>query len=1251
MNQNKLLLRQIKKLLPAQLAAHPDLQKFLNAVNDSYHAYERDSELSARAFPISEEDYVAINRQLTQEINIRETSLVQLKETAGIITGSHSTDGSNDLLLISRYLNQQVGKRKNAEKVFTSLISNLQSGVLLEDENRKIVLCNQLFNTLFGIPLAPEALVGMDCTNSAQESKHLFKQPEQFVDRINKILANRKLVTGEILELADGRVFERDFIPIYVEQEYGGHLWHYTDITERKKATDALAKSELTNRLILNASLDAIIIIDQKGTINFWNPQAEKIFGWTEAQVLGKTLSQTIIPHAFRNMHEQGMNHYNATGEGPVLNKVLELTAVDIHGREFAVELSIVPIKKDNETVFCGFVRDIAERKKAENELKRLSLVASANINGVLFVQPDATITWGNEQFYNLTGYDKKEVIGSTLEQLLNGALTDQAVIGQMFNGGHDFKLELICYRKDGSWFWGELSGQSVKNEKGQVQEYFAVLKDITGEKEAQQKIAEFEQRFRMALEKIGDNVWEHDFSTGKTYFSNSSNKFLGLATTEATDNVALWWSHIHPDDRPLLEQNDQLYKGGLAGHHVLEYRVLPGDGSVRWVLDRGVVLEKTVDGRPLRIMGTHTDITEMKQAEQALRTNEEKYRNIIANMNLGMLEVDLNENIQYVNQSFCDISGYPADELLGKKASDLFAKGENKDKINQKNSLRHKGISDAYEMAIKDRRGNLRWWLISGAPRYNDKGELVGSVGIHLDITDQKNLEMDLIEAREQAEESSKSKEIFLANMSHEIRTPMNAILGMARQLQKTQLSHQQLFYLDTIQKGGEHLLVILNDILDISKIEAGALHLEQIGFRIQDILQQTVQVMHHRAQEKGLLLNYTITDTLPEILLGDPYRLKQVLLNLVSNAVKFTEKGSVKIDCGLLPPEDGAGICITVTDTGIGMEKIFVDNIFGKFLQEDKSITRKYGGTGLGMSISKQLVELMGGSIYIESEKNKGTTITLQLPMLAASAADLLPKDEGAVDTGILENKKILLVEDNEMNRLVATMILKHYGALITEAQNGSEAIAAIKASVYDLVLMDIQMPVMDGLEAAAIIREKLNSQVPIIALTANAIKGESQKCLDAGMNDYLSKPFEEEDLIRKIANCLGNDPIFIEQRSKDQPAATTLYSLNKLKDIARGNEDFIKTMTALFAEQAVQAIREIKTALAVQNYGAIKATAHRIKSSIDNMDIVSLKTEIRQIEGLAGQNGPLAELEPLVGYMEKVLLQVVAELRKLP
>lgn len=1122
MNQNKLLLRQIKKLLPAHLAAHPDLQKFLHAVNDSYHAYERDSELSARAFAISEEDYVAINRQLTQEINIRETSLVQLKETAGIITGSHSTDDSNDLLLISRYINQQVGKRKNAEKVFTSLISNLQSGVLLEDENRKIVFCNQLFNTLFSIPVAPEALVGMDCTNSAQQSKHLFKQPDQFVEGINKVLAERKLVTGEVLELTDGRVFERDFIPIYIEQEYGGHLWHYTDITERKKA---------------------------------------------------------------------------------------------------------------------------------ENELKRLSLVASANINGVLFIQPDTTITWGNEQFYNLTGYDKKEVIGSTLEQLLHGALTDHATIGQIFNGGNDFRLKLICYRKDGSWFWGELSGQSVKNEKGQVQEYFAVLKDITGEKEAEQKIAEFEQRFRMALEKIGDNVWEHDFSTGKTSFSNSSNKFLGLNTNNENDNVELWWGHVHPDDKPLLSHNDQLYKAGLAGHHVLEYRVLPGDGSVRWVLDRGVVLEKTAEGKPLRIMGTHTDITEMKQAEQALRTNEEKYRNIIANMNLGMLEVDLNENIQYVNQSFCDISGYPADELLGKKATDLFVKGENKDKINQKNLIRHKGISDAYEVAIKDRRGNLRWWLISGAPRYNDKGELVGSVGIHLDITDQKNLEMDLIEAREQAEESSKAKEIFLANMSHEIRTPMNAILGMSRQLQKTQLNQQQQFYLDTIQKGGEHLLVILNDILDISKIEAGALHLEQIGFRIQDILQQTVQVMHHRAQEKGLLLTYTTTDTLPEILLGDPYRLKQVLLNLVSNAVKFTEKGSVKIDCALLPPQEGTGICITVTDTGIGMEKTFVENIFSKFLQEDKSITRKYGGTGLGMSISKQLVELMGGSIYIESEKNKGTTITLQLPMPAASANDLQPKDEGAVDTTILENKKILLVEDNEMNRLVATMILKHYGALITEAPNGAEAIAAIKASEYDLVLMDIQMPVMDGLEATAIIREKLNSPVPIIALTANAIKGESQKCLDAGMNDYLSKPFEEEDLIRKIAHSLGNDPVFIEQRSKDQSAATTLFSLNKLKDIARGNDDFIKTMTALFAEQAVEAIREIKTAFAIQDYAAIKATAHRIKSSIDNMDIVSLKTEIRQIEALAGKNGPLSELEPLVIYMEKVLLQVVDELGKLP
>ena len=290
MKFHKLLKKQIDKFLPEALQQHPDLVKLLHVVNDSYNACERDAAIAERAFRISEEEYIEINDRLKHEAVVKRQSIEKLKETIGTITGEEKSNNSDDLLMIARYLNQQVNKRKSAEQVFTSLITNMQSAVLLEDETRHIVFTNQQFCDMFSIPAPPLALQGADCSNSAEQSKLLFKEPEQFVLGISNLLKKQQLVTGEELELADGRVFERDYIPIFLEEKYKGHYWSYTDISEKKKIQDAIEKSELTNRLIMSAALDAIVIINDKAEITFWNPQAEKIFGWKESEIKGRKL-------------------------------------------------------------------------------------------------------------------------------------------------------------------------------------------------------------------------------------------------------------------------------------------------------------------------------------------------------------------------------------------------------------------------------------------------------------------------------------------------------------------------------------------------------------------------------------------------------------------------------------------------------------------------------------------------------------------------------------------------------------------------------------------------------------------------------------------------------------------------------------------------------------------------------------------------------------------------------------------------
>ena len=601
----------------------------------------------------------------------------------------------------------------------------------------------------------------------------------------------------------------------------------------------------------------------------------------------------------------------------------------------------------------------------------------------------------------------------------------------------------------------------------------------------------------------------------------------------------------------------------------------------------------------------------------------EEKYRSIISNMKLGLLEVDREEKIQFANQSFIEMSGYGLNELLGKKSSDIFLQGESSRLMKNKNFSRMKGRSDAYEIEIRDKKGDIRWWLISGAPRLDNSGDLAGSIGIHLDITNQKLLEIELIGAKELAEESTRSKETFLANMSHEIRTPMNAIIGMSAQLAKTNLDNTQQFYLETIHSASDNLLVIINDILDFSKIDAGKLQLERIGFGPMELLNRALRVLSHRAEEKGLSLNNVFFDpAISPVLMGDPYRLNQVLINLISNAIKFTEKGNVDISCDVLNDSLlSQTIQITVKDTGIGMEANFLDCLFEKFSQEDASVTRQHGGTGLGMSICKDLINLMGGEIQVKSKKGIGSTILLKIKFDKGSFENLPEKPFFEVDSKILVDKKILLVDDNQMNRLVAATILANHGAIITTAQNGKEAVEILEKIPFNIVLMDIQMPVMDGVEATAIIRSKISKQLPIIALTANAIKGDNDKYLAAGMNGYLSKPFIEKDLLNVVALWL-NKIEAVKFAFSNTVSADKLYDLTILQNVGRGDNEFVDKMISLFIAETPEKLIAMEQSYRLHDFKEMGKMAHQIKPIIDNLGIFSLKEPIRIIEKLGQQ-----------------------------
>jgi len=637
--------------------------------------------------------------------------------------------------------------------------------------------------------------------------------------------------------------------------------------------------------------------------------------------------------------------------------------------------------------------------------------------------------------------------------------------------------------------------------------------------------------------------------------------------------------------------------------------------------------------------------------------TSVKTFAQLIKNLNNGILVEDANRKIVLVNHLFCQMMNLSLDPDrmigmdCGEAADTLKLLFKDSDIILQRveELIARRELVTGDELYMLDGKILVRDYI----PIYVDN-EFKGNLWKFQDITQIKQEELALHEAKEQAEESSRAKEIFLANMSHEIRTPMNAIMGMCQQLKKTWLNNQQRSWLDTIDSAAENLLVVINDILDIAKVEAGKLDIEAIGFRMKDILSRATKVMQHKAEEKGISLSYTLDSNVSPVLIGDPYRLNQVLLNLIGNAIKFTPKGTVSVTCsagGPLNIGDNQCLRIVVKDTGIGMDEPFLNRLFDKFSQEDRTVTRKYGGTGLGMSICKQLIGLMNGHILVKSQKSEGTEVILTIPFLRGRECDLQQNETVAKDPVIFKGKKILLVEDNEMNRLVARTVLNNYGAEIHEAVNGLEGVESLKKERFDLVLMDVQMPEMDGLEATRKIRLEIDATIPIIAFTANAIKGDTDKCLAAGMNDYVSKPFEEARLIRTIACWLDGSRRAcpeITTPANQPPPADSLFDLTRLNTISKGNQTFVHKMITLFLEEVPQFTEEMLSAYTSGNYEFIKKTAHRIKPTLGNLGINTLKDDIQTIEQLAADQTANGQLLELLRRTNGIVINVAGELR---
>jgi len=678
-----------------------------------------------------------------------------------------------------------------------------------------------------------------------------------------------------------------------------------------------------------------------------------------------------------------------------------------------------------------------------------------------------------------------------------------------------------------------------------------------------------------------------------------------------------------HADISQLTEEKDQGIRAILEPQGIKSILAIPmksGDELLGFVGFDSVRQHHVYSETEMKLLFVFAqmliNVSRREKWESQLTLQEERYRNIIRNMDMGVLEVDLHGQINFVNQRYCQMSGFDESELTNASINTLDLSGEYAQFLS---GVLKKGgnMFRTKEVSLRNKVGDLQWWFISHSQQYNDKGEVIGSIIEHLDITERKNMQNKLAKAQAIAVQAAKSKEVFLANMSHEIRTPLTTIIGMIRMLQKEDLRSDLMSNIKKTATTAEHLLAILNNTIDISKIEDAALELKPQPFDLATLCKDLHGVFSVIAEEKHLPLKLSVDPDIQPVLIGDEIRIRQILFNLLSNAVKFTEKGFVRLSADVIETTaESQKISIEIKDTGIGMSEAFVKRVFDKYAQEIDGQAPKYNSAGLGMFIAHDLVKLMGSDLMVSSVKGHGTTVHFELVL--KNSTDKLIANTRTLSSGTLQDIRILLVEDETTNRFLMARTLSNAGALVVEAENGIEAVDILKMQVFDLILMDIQMPIMDGLSATEQIRNKLKLNTPIIAFTANVFKQDIDKYLSSGMNDYLKKPYNDLDILRIIEQHVPNFKADHHSQALTENAFENHSpNLQKLKSISEGDEVFFNKILASLIELFNSSADKISEALKEKDVQAIKMLAHKIKPNAELLSARNLKDLIHNIE----------------------------------
>ncbi|WP_413406179.1 PAS domain S-box protein [Paenibacillus amylolyticus] len=861
---------------------------------------------------------------------------------------------------------------------------------------------------------------------------------------------------------------------------------------------------------------DAIYVMDIHGNYIDANPSVERISGYTLDDLIRMNQSE-ICPPDSENSRKQYIKEVLA---GRSVSNPITFYHKD--GSLKQAEITYVPITEGKEVVgIYGIAKDVTDILEVQRELKeaqeKYQVLADHAQDLITTCATDGELLYVSPSVYTLLGYKPEEVIGKSFKDYCySGDYPDPIDLSKIGNG-----CKMRVLHKKGHYIWMETLAKPVAGEPGKSVQIVSISRDITQHKDADRRLRESRQRYRSLFEHNPAAVYSLNLE-GKYSAVNSKlvqmldiprNKLIGQSFLSNLDKCEVQYGKHYFD---MVKQGEPQY---------YETRIVNSSGRKIEVSVTNVPI--IVDKEMVGVYGIVSDITERKEYTERIQELSKQHELILNTVTEGIYGLDADGITMFMNPAAASMFGYEAKEFIGKNSHPIIhhtrADGSH---LPQEECPIHMTVLDGQRRSIKEdvfwRKDGSSFLVQYQVTPIIEQGQIQGAVVVFNDVTGER----EIVRAKETAELAAQAKSEFLSMVSHEIRTPMNGIVGMTELLIGTDLSEEQREYAEIIRDSGDALLNILNDILDFSKLESGKMALAYEPFALRKMLEQVAELFKPRADEKHLEIRYRLNPSIPEFMVGDAIRIRQILVNLVGNALKFTDQGSIEVAVDIIKgrkPEDSV-LDFAVQDTGIGIPADKLDQLFQSFSQLHPVINRKYGGTGLGLVISKRLVEIMGGSISVESIEGEGSTFRFAVPAASVDASAEQTASQFHHDRTRQSDKvamRILVAEDHPVNRKILREYLEKLGYHADVCTNGVEAIDAISQNAYDIVLMDIHMPVMDGLKATDLLRRLIPQDriPPIIAVTGNAKREDKEACLEMGMRDFISKPVMLSELKRVL------------------------------------------------------------------------------------------------------------------------------------